>query len=89
MKNFFNSFWFNAIIASIAGFFGIMQEVWLGTDIVVINAITFSVIASFCMSLGASVIGFLATGEKLNWKNVGIGTVVGIIVAIVTLLVAC
>lgn len=86
MKNFLNSVWFNAIIAALTGFFAVMQEVWLGTDVPAINLAVLGILASCGMSWGASVINFLITRGKFNWKNIGIGAAVGAVVTIVTLL---
>ena len=88
MKDFFNSVWFNIIIAALTGFFAVMQEVWIGTDVPAINLFVLGALASCGMSWGASVINFLITRGKFNWKNIGIGAAVGIAVTLVTLLLA-
>ena len=86
MKNFLNSVWFNIIIAALAGFFSVMQEVWIGTDVSELNLAALGILASCGMSWGASVINFLITRGKFNWYNIGIGAAVGAVVTIVTLL---
>ncbi len=86
MKNFLNSVWFNAIIAALTGFFAVMQEVWLGTEVPAINLAALGILASCGMSWGASVINFFVTNQRLNWKNIGIGAAVGAVVTVVTLL---
>jgi hypothetical protein len=89
MKNFLNSVWFNIIIAVLAGFFGVMQEVWIGSDVPGINIFALGALAACGMSWGASVINFVITRGRFNWKNIGIGAAVGVVVALVTMLIAC
>ena len=84
MKQFFVSYWFNVLIAIIAAFFAIMQEVWIGTDINTIGAIGFGTVAGFCLSICAEIIKMLPKITFWNWKHVVFGTIGGLIASIIT-----
>ena len=86
MKNFLNSVWFNTIVAALSGFFAVMQEVWLGTDVPVLNLAVLGVFVSCGMSCAASVVNYLVTKGRFNLYNTGIGAAVGIVVTLLTLL---
>ena len=89
MKKFFSKSWFvNAIVAVLAAFFGIMQEVWLGTPLCFLNAFavgaTYGISLSICVELARGV--FCEVDFPNEWKhmlvNVGLGSIFAIIVAV-------
>lgn len=84
MKKFFISYWFNVVIAAIAAYFAIMQEVWIGTDINTIGAIGFGTVAAFCLSIGAEIIKMLPKITYWNKTHVIYGTIGGFISAVIT-----
>ncbi len=86
MVKFLNSVYFNIVLAVLAAVFSILQEVWLGTDIQVLNAVIMTIAVSIGFSVGADVVKFLAFNSKFNLNNIVIGSVSGIIAGLITLL---
>ena len=84
MKKFFISYWFNVLIAVIAAYFAVMQEVWIGTDINVIGGIAFGTVAGFCLSICAEIIKMLPKVTYWNKMHVIYGTIGGFISALIT-----
>ena len=89
MKKFFSNSWIlNAIVAVIAAFLGIMQEVWLGTPLYFWNAfaggVAYGISLAICVELARGV--FCEVDVKNEWKrmlvNVGLGSIFAIIVAV-------
>ena len=86
MVKFLNSVYFNVVLAVLAAILSILQEVWLGTDIQVLNAVIMTIAVSIGFSLIADVVKFLAYNSKFNLNNIVIGSVSGIIAGLITLL---
>jgi hypothetical protein len=87
IQKFFDSYWFNSILAVLAAVLIIMQEVWIGSPFAFINSLVLGSAAAIGFSLSASVISFLAWGFKFNKKNILIGAIAGIVAALVTCIV--
>ena len=86
MRKFFDSVYFTLIVAAIFAFFGVMQEVWLGSPAPFINLFAFGAIAGFIVSALIEGIKTLVFRHGFSWKNVGIATVGAMVVAAVTFL---
>ena len=84
MEKFFKSVWFNIVLAVLAAVLIIMQEVWIGAPILILNVITLGICAGIGFSLSAEVIKLLFFGGPFSGKNAIIGSILGIIAAIVT-----
>ena len=90
----FKSVWFNVILSVLAGFFGVMQEVWLG-DFDKLNAACFGICCAIGFSASAEIIksvvitNFVNTNEPYWWvtKKFIYGAVPGVLVAL--LCIAC
>lgn len=81
--------YFNAILSVIAAVMAIMQEVWLGTPLNFIGAFVFGSVIGFCLSACAEWVKILPKFIdywKWQWPPVIIGSVFGIIAALVTAL---
>ena len=96
MKKFFSKSWIlNAIVAMLAAFFGIMQEVWLGTPLYFLSAFAAGAVYGLCLSVCVELARgvFCEVDYNEEWKgmlkNVCIGGVFGIIVALVMALSVC
>ena len=85
----FKSVWFNVLLSVLAGFFGVMQEVWLG-DFDKLNAACLGIFCAIGLSAGAEIIkavvvtNFINTNEPYWWvtKNFLYGAVPGVLVAL-------
>jgi hypothetical protein len=86
VQKFFSTFWWNTILAVIAAVLSIMQEVWLGTAFEFLNFFVLGSAVAFGFSWSASVIGYLTYRIRLIWKNIWIGTAVGVVAALLTVL---
>ena len=82
---FFKSFYFNAVLAVLAAVLIIMQEVWLGTPPAFINGFAMGGIAGIGFSIIAGVVQFFMNAG-FNKKFILIGSAVGIVAALVTML---
>ena len=80
MKNFFKSVWFNVVLAVLAGFCSVMQEVWIGGDTPKLNMFILAIIASVCFSACAEV-GKVLYKFKWNNNHFAIGAGSGILIA--------
>ena len=85
-KKFIDSYWFNIVLALLAAVLIIMQEVWIGTELVFLPLFALGVAASFGFSWSAEVIGFIFWHFNIKWKNIWVGTAVGAVAALVTAL---
>lgn len=86
MKNFYNSWIFNAIIAVLAAFFGIMQEVWLGTEGSFLAFFGLGSAVAICLSLCAEMSKklFYYPWSNQNWiKGAACGIVLAFILALI------
>lgn len=83
-------FWIvNAILAVIAAIMAIMQEVWLGTPLYFWNAFAVGSCIAICLSACGEWVKILPKFIPYwdwHWKDVIIGSVFGIIAALVTAL---
>lgn len=86
VKKFFDTYWFNSVLAVIAAVLIILQEVWLGTPFVFLNFFLLGAAAAIGFSWAASVIVYLIWRASFKWNNVGIGAAVGIVAALLTTL---
>lgn len=85
-KRFIQSKWFNIVLALLAAVLVIMQEVWIGTELVFLPLFALGVAAAFGFSCIASVVNFIAYQSPFNWKNILLGFGVGSVAALVTVL---
>ena len=85
MKKFFESVYFNVILAVLAAVLIIMQEVWIGTPIVFLNSFVLGTCAAVGFSWAGEVIKLIAGGSFV-WKRTIPGIIVGVIAALVTTL---
>ena len=85
-KKIVNSYWFNVLFAVLAGFFAVMQEVWLGGIAVpFFNVAVFVIIATFGISLCAEIVKIIFVRQRFGWKKVLIGGIAGTVVGLITL----
>ena len=84
MKKFFNSVWFNIILSVLAAVLIIMQEVWIGAPIIVLNVMILGMCAGLGFTLVAEVVKMLFFGGRFTLKNAMVGAFFGIIAAAVT-----
>ncbi len=87
MKKFFESVYFNVVLALLAAILIIMQEVWIGTDMEWLNSFLYGSAAAFGFSWAAQVIKYLVFETKFAWKHVWIGTGAGVIAALIVALI--
>ncbi len=85
-KRFIEGKWFNIVLAVLAAVLIIMQEVWIGTELVFLPLLALGVAASFGFSWSASVLSFLFYHTPFKWKNIWLGFGVGAVAALVTAL---
>lgn len=86
-KKFLQSYWFNLILAALAGFFAVMQEVWIGGIAVpIINVMVYVVLVAFGLSICAEMIKMVCYRSVFSWKKILIGGIAGTVVGLVTLL---
>ena len=85
MKKFFASIYFDVILAVLAAVLIIMQEVWIGSSIAVLNGFIMGGIAGIAFAL---IVGFVKKFifGKFNTKNAIIACGCGIAAALVTAL---
>lgn len=84
LSEFFKSVYFNAILAALAPFFAILQEVMIGTALPFINIFLLGAAVGVCFSWVAEVIKMLCFDDSpYSWKNVLYGGGVGITAALV------
>ena len=85
-KRFIQSKWFNIVLALLAAVLVIMQEVWIGTELVFLPLLALGVAVAFGFAWGASVISFVAYHTPFNWKNIWLAFGVGAVGALITAL---
>lgn len=85
-RKFIDSYWFNALLAALAAFFAVMQEVWIGTDLAFAGLFPLAGLAGIGLSFGATILSCVLYHSKFDWKNIIIGAVVGVVVALITTL---
>ena len=85
-KNFLESYWFNVIFAVLAGFFAVMQEVWIGAALPFINVASLVVLVAVGISICAEIVKMICFPRNFSWKKVLIGGAAGIVVGLITLL---
>lgn len=84
LKKLFESSYFNMALAVLAAILIIMQEFFLGTPMVFLSQFALGVCASAGFSWGAEVLKMVFGKDvKYSWKNVLIGTIAGIFVALI------
>lgn len=84
--------YFNVILAVIAAVMAIMQEVWLGTPLNFTGSFVFGSIIGFCFSAGAEWLKILPkfiNYWEWHWRDVAIGSVFGVVAALITALAVC
>lgn len=84
MKKFFNSVWFNIILAMLAASLIILQEVWIGAPIEILNVTVLGMCAALGFTLVAEVVKMLFFGGMFTLKNAMIGAFFGIAAAVAT-----
>jgi hypothetical protein len=87
MRKYFESWIFNTILAVLAAFFAIMQEVWIDNILPFINFFLMGSAAAICLSLGAEIIKKVFVDHVWSNKDWITGAIYGIIVALVLALV--
>ena len=90
ISDFFKSVYFNAILATIAAFFTVFQEVLLGTAVPFLNIFAGAAAIAVCLSWGAEVIKVLCFDKspyQYSWKSVLYGGGVGIVAALIFALI--
>ena len=85
-KNFLESYWFNVIFAVLAGFFAVMQEVWIGAALPFINVALLVVLVAVGISICAEIVKMICFPRSFSWKKVLIGGAAGSVVGLITLL---
>lgn len=88
MKKFFTSIYFNVILSLLASVLAIMQEVWIGSTVPFVNALFMGSFAGIGFAFIAEGIKLLFFGGKFNGKSVLVASILGIIAALVTAIVA-
>jgi len=84
LSEFFKSVYFNAILAALAAFFAILQEVMIGTALPFINIFLLGAAVGVCFSWAAEALKMVfIEGSPYSWKNVLYGGGVGISAALV------
>ena len=82
MKKIFETCVLNVVFAIIAALGVVYQEFVIG-----IAPVSGTVMLGLIGAIGGSMLGeainCIATGKKISWKNLGIGTVIGLVAAIV------
>lgn len=84
MKKFFNSVWFNIILAMLAASLIILQEVWIGAPIEILNVTVLGICAGLGFTMAAEVIKMLFFGGVFTLKNAAVGGFFGLVAAIAT-----
>lgn len=88
VKKFFESYWFNVVLAVLAGLLAVMQEVWIGTAFSFLGFFGLGTAVAFCFSWGAEVIGkiFFKEGFEFKWSDVLVGGIAGTITVLLLVL---
>lgn len=75
--------WLNVLLAVLAAIFGVMQEVWLGTEpnflIFFATSASYAVCFTFCAEILKMV---FKEGNEWNWSDLVFGGLCGILTAI-------
>lgn len=79
----------NAIVAVIAAIFAILQEYWIGTQMSVIGSVGYGTLIGLALSVCAEIGKSVFIDWKWRWRHVAIGSVFGIVAAIITALCVC
>ena len=87
LTKFFESVYFNIVLAVLAAFFAVAQEVMIGTAVPFLNIFILAACAGVGFSWAAQVIKFLVMKLPFNWGHVGYGAIAGIVVALITALI--
>ena len=85
VKKFFESYWFNVVLAVLAGILALLQEVWIGTTMTFLASLGYGAAVAFCFSWGAEVIGkiFFKEGFEFKWSDVLVGGIVGTVAVLI------
>ena len=83
ITKFINSVYFNIILSMLAAFFIIMQEVWIGTAMVLLNSIVLGVCAAIGFAWIAEAVKCVVYHAPFIRKNILVGSIFGIVVAII------
>ena len=76
------------IVAVLAAFFSIMQEVWIGNALPFVNAVAMGSCAGICLAFCVEIIKKVFSELQWSWYNVIYGSACGIVAAfIIALLV--
>ena len=88
LSKFFKSVYFNAVLAVLAAFFAILQEVLIGTALPFINFFLLGALVGVCFSWAAEALKMVfIEGSPYSWKKVLYGGIVGIVAALVFALI--
>lgn len=88
MKKFFQSVYFNIVLAVLAAVLIIVQEFCLATALPFINLFALGALAGVCFSFGAEILKqiFVKEDGKFNYKDFGIGCAFGVVAAFIVAL---
>jgi len=75
--------WLNVLLAVLAAIFGVMQEVWLGTEPNFLSFFAMSASYAVCFTFGAEILRMVfVKGHQWSWKDIIFGGLCGILTAI-------
>lgn len=75
--------WLNVLLAVLAAIFGVMQEVWLGTEPNFLSFFAMSASYAVCFTFCAEILKMVfKEGNEWNWSDLVFGGLCGILTAI-------
>ena len=75
--------WLNVLLAVLAAIFGVMQEVWLGTEPNFLTFFATSASYAVCFTFCAEILKMVfKEGNEWNWSDLVFGGLCGILTAI-------